>query len=132
MQHALRSTRVVTPDGMNPAVILIDGERIHSVSQQSPGDDVSVIDVTTGTVQGAPIAVGGGPASVAFTPDGETAYVAVDKPGTVDAAKQVGLNVAKQCLEHGIREVVFDRNGFLYHGRVRAVADGAREGGLKF
>ena len=56
----------------------------------------------------------------------------VQKPGTVDAAKQVGLNVAKHCLEHGIREVVFDRNGFLYHGRVRAVADGAREGGLKF
>jgi large subunit ribosomal protein L18 len=54
------------------------------------------------------------------------------KTGTVGAAKQVGVIVAQRCLEHGIKRVVFDRNGFLYHGRVRAVADGAREGGLEF
>ena len=54
------------------------------------------------------------------------------KTATVDAAKQVGLLVAQRCLEHGIKQVVFDRNGFLYHGRVRAVAEGAREGGLEF
>ena len=54
------------------------------------------------------------------------------KTATVDAAKQVGVLVAQRCLEHGIKQVVFDRNGFLYHGRVRAVADGAREGGLEF
>jgi large subunit ribosomal protein L18 len=54
------------------------------------------------------------------------------KATTVAAAKQVGLVVAKRCLEQGIRRVVFDRNGFLYHGRVRALADGAREGGLEF
>jgi len=53
-------------------------------------------------------------------------------PATVEAAKQIGLLVAKRCLEQGIRSVVFDRNGFLYHGRVRALADGAREGGLEF
>lgn len=50
----------------------------------------------------------------------------------VEAAKLVGLALAKLCKEKNITEVVFDRNGFLYHGRVKAVADGAREGGLKF
>ena len=54
------------------------------------------------------------------------------KTATVGAAKQVGTLVAQRCLEHGITRVVFDRNGFLYHGRVRAVAEGAREGGLEF
>jgi large subunit ribosomal protein L18 len=54
------------------------------------------------------------------------------KTATVDAAKQVGALVAQRCLERGITRVVFDRNGFLYHGRVRAVAEGAREGGLEF
>ena len=54
------------------------------------------------------------------------------KTGTVDAAKQVGKLVAERCLAQGIQRVVFDRNGFLYHGRVQAVADAAREGGLEF
>ena len=54
------------------------------------------------------------------------------KTATVGAAKQVGALVAQRCLEHGIKQVVFDRNGFLYHGRIRAVAEGAREGGLEF
>jgi len=54
------------------------------------------------------------------------------KTTDVNAAKQVGLLAARRCLEKGIDQIVFDRNGFLYHGRVRAVADGAREGGLKF
>ena len=44
----------------------------------------------------------------------------------------LGALVAQRCLEHGIKQVVFDRNGFLYHGRIRAVAEGAREGGLEF
>jgi large subunit ribosomal protein L18 len=50
----------------------------------------------------------------------------------VETAKQVGLALAKACKEKNITKVVFDRNGFLYHGRVKAVADGAREGGLEF
>jgi len=50
----------------------------------------------------------------------------------VEAARQVGLAVAEICKEKNIKRVVFDRNGFLYHGRVKAVADGAREGGLEF
>jgi large subunit ribosomal protein L18 len=54
------------------------------------------------------------------------------KTADVAAAKQVGLAAARRCLEKGITRVVFDRNGFLFHGRVRAVAEGAREGGLQF
>ena len=49
-----------------------------------------------------------------------------------DRAKQVGKVVAERCLKEGIEKVVFDRNGYIYHGRVSALADGAREGGLKF
>jgi large subunit ribosomal protein L18 len=49
-----------------------------------------------------------------------------------DRAKQVGAAVAKKCLEKGIDKVVFDRAGYKYHGRVSALADGAREAGLKF
>src|SRR3954447_11505071 len=49
-----------------------------------------------------------------------------------ELAKEVGKLVAKKCQEAKIAAVVFDRNGFMYHGRVAAVADGAREGGLKF
>jgi large subunit ribosomal protein L18 len=55
----------------------------------------------------------------------------VKKTATVAAAKAVGEAVAKRCLERGITTAVFDRNGFLYHGRVRAVAEGAREAGLR-
>lgn len=50
----------------------------------------------------------------------------------VETAKQVGLALAKACKDKNITKVVFDRNGFLFHGRVKAVADGAREGGLEF
>ncbi|MBN2344687.1 MAG: 50S ribosomal protein L18 [Deltaproteobacteria bacterium] len=49
-----------------------------------------------------------------------------------DIAKKVGDLVAKKCLENDIKQVVFDRNGFVYHGRVKALADAAREAGLEF
>ena len=49
-----------------------------------------------------------------------------------DAAKKVGQLIGKKAREKNIRSVVFDRNGFLYHGRVKALADGARESGLEF
>lgn len=49
-----------------------------------------------------------------------------------EIAAKVGEAVAKKCIEAGITEVVFDRNGYLFHGRVKALADGARNGGLKF
>ena len=52
--------------------------------------------------------------------------------GNKDAAKAVGADVAKKLLDKSISSVVFDRGGFVYHGRVQAVAEGAREAGLKF
>jgi len=52
--------------------------------------------------------------------------------GNVEAAKAVGESIAKKALEKNIKQVVFDRNGFLYHGRVKALADAAREAGLSF
>lgn len=52
--------------------------------------------------------------------------------GNVKAAQQVGKLIAGRLLELGIKNVVFDRNGFLYHGRVKALADAARETGLQF
>ena len=51
--------------------------------------------------------------------------------GNVEAAAEIGKKVAAKALEKGITEVVFDRGGYVYHGRVKALADGAREGGLK-
>jgi len=53
-------------------------------------------------------------------------------PGNVEAAKKVGELIAKKCLEKGIQKVVFDRSGYLYHGRVKALADAARASGLIF
>ncbi len=55
-----------------------------------------------------------------------------DEAGKKANAKKVGAAIAKKCLEKGIDKVVFDRAGFKYHGRVSALADGAREAGLKF
>ena len=55
-----------------------------------------------------------------------------DEGNKTDKAKSVGAAVAKACLDKGITTVVFDRNGFLYHGRIRALAESAREAGLTF
>ncbi len=52
--------------------------------------------------------------------------------GNIDAAKTIGETIAKKALKAGISEVVFDRGGFLYHGRIQALADAAREAGLNF
>ncbi len=52
--------------------------------------------------------------------------------GNVDAAKEVGKKLAEAAAAKGIKSVVFDRSGYLYHGRVAALAEGAREGGLEF
>lgn len=57
---------------------------------------------------------------------------ALETGGNLEAAKKVGEMLAKKALEKGIRTVVFDRGGNIYHGRVKAVADGAREAGLEF
>jgi large subunit ribosomal protein L18 len=56
----------------------------------------------------------------------------LENDNKTDAAKKVGALIAKICLERKIDKVVFDRNGYLYHGRVKALADAAREAGLQF
>ncbi|MGK7395964.1 MAG: 50S ribosomal protein L18 [Candidatus Cyclobacteriaceae bacterium M3_2C_046] len=50
----------------------------------------------------------------------------------IETAKSVGKRVAEKALENGIKTIIFDRNGYLYHGKIKALAEGAREGGLKF
>ena len=57
---------------------------------------------------------------------------AVDHTGNKEAARKVGELIAKKAVEKGITEVVFDRGGYLYHGRIQELAEGAREAGLKF
>ena len=52
--------------------------------------------------------------------------------GNKEAAKKVGMAIARNAQEKGISEIVFDRSGYIYHGRVKELAEGAREGGLKF
>ena len=58
--------------------------------------------------------------------------VAAQKGKKIDQSKLVGQTIARKATELGVKEVVFDRGGYLYHGRVKALAEGAREGGLKF
>ena len=54
------------------------------------------------------------------------------KGGNIEAARKVGKMVAERCKAKGIDTVIFDRGGYIYHGRVQALAEGAREGGLEF
>jgi large subunit ribosomal protein L18 len=54
------------------------------------------------------------------------------KGGNIAGAKVIGKTIAERLIEKGVKRVVFDRNGFLYHGRIKAVADAAREAGLEF
>lgn len=58
--------------------------------------------------------------------------IAAQKVNKVDSSKLVGASLARKSVDLGIKVVVFDRSGYLYHGRVKALADGAREGGLQF
>lgn len=60
------------------------------------------------------------------------ASLSLEQTNNVEAAKAVGTAVAKKAIEKGVTEVVFDRSGYLYHGKVAALADAAREAGLKF
>ena len=58
--------------------------------------------------------------------------VNLDSASNIDAAVKIGELVAKRAVEKGIKTVIFDRGGYLYHGRVKALADAARENGLEF
>ena len=58
--------------------------------------------------------------------------IAAQKAPKIDKSKMVGESIAKKAMELGVTKVVFDRSGYVYHGRVKAVAEGAREAGLNF
>lgn len=61
-----------------------------------------------------------------------SAELGAEKHTSVELSKEVGKKLAERAKANGIESVVFDRNGYIYHGKVKALADGAREGGLKF
>ncbi|MCO6360110.1 large subunit ribosomal protein L18 [Roseivirga pacifica] len=61
-----------------------------------------------------------------------SAELGAEKNTSVELSKEVGKKLAEKAVASGISSVVFDRNGYIYHGKVKALADGAREGGLKF
>ena len=61
-----------------------------------------------------------------------TLQAGIEKGGNVEAAKQVGKTLAERATAAGVKKVCLDRSGFKYHGRVKALADAAREGGLEF
>ena len=71
-------------------------------------------------------------ATLVAASDIEASLRAGERGTKSDRAKQVGQLLAERAKEKGITAVVFDRGGFLYHGRIKALADGAREGGLDF
>ena len=58
--------------------------------------------------------------------------IMAQKATKVDKSKMVGNAIARKAIELGVKKVTFDRSGYLYHGRIKAIADGAREGGLEF
>ena len=84
---------------------------------------VQAVDDATGTTVASASSVD--PATIAALTDGA-------KGGNIKGAKQVGTLIAERLAAKGIKQVVFDRSGFLYHGRVRAVAEAARAAGLEF
>ena len=65
-------------------------------------------------------------------PDVKGALGKQGKGGNIAGAQAIGKTIASRLIEKGVKRVVFDRNGFLYHGRIKAVADAAREAGLEF
>ncbi len=79
-----------------------------------------VIDDVSGTTLAA---------ACTLSPDLKTV---ADEDTKTDDARKVGALIAKICLEKNIEKIVFDRNGYLYHGRIKALAEAAREAGLKF
>ncbi len=61
-----------------------------------------------------------------------TVELKLENGGNIEAAKKIGAEIAKRCKDANINKVVFDRGGYVYHGRVQALADAAREAGLEF
>ena len=71
-------------------------------------------------------------AAASTEPSLKTVFAQSTRGGNIAGAKALGKTIAERLKEKGITRVVFDRNGFLYHGRIKAVADAAREAGLEF
>ena len=84
---------------------------------------VQVVDDMTGTTIASASTV---------EPSLKSGLATAAKGGNIEGAKAIGKTIAERLLEKGVKRVVFDRNGFLYHGRVKAVAEAAREAGLEF
>jgi large subunit ribosomal protein L18 len=78
------------------------------------------------------IAADGGKTVAAASTVEKTMAEGLDATGNVEAAKKVGAAIAERAKAQGISKVAFDRAGFKYHGRIKALADAAREGGLEF
>lgn len=109
-----RSTRVrIATQGA--ARLTVNRTNLHIYATVVSGDGRSVL-ATASTLE----------------PEARKALGASGKGGSVDAAKSVGQRVAERAKAAGIEQVVFDRAGYAYHGRVKALADAAREAGLKF
>ena len=71
-------------------------------------------------------------AAASTEPTLKTTFAGTTRGGNVEGAKALGRTIAERLLAKGIKRVVFDRGGFLYHGRIKAVAEAAREAGLEF
>ena len=71
-------------------------------------------------------------AAASTEPGLKTAFAGANRGGNIEGAKALGRTIAERLIAKGIRRVVFDRGGFLYHGRIKAVAEAAREAGLEF
>jgi large subunit ribosomal protein L18 len=84
---------------------------------------VQVVDDMTGRTIAAASSV---------EPSLKGAFAKGTRGGNVAGAQAVGKTIAQRLMEKGVKRVVFDRNGFLYHGRIKAVAEAAREAGLEF
>jgi len=82
-----------------------------------------VIDDLTGTTVAA---------AASTEPSLKTTFAGTTRGGNIAGAKALGKTIAERLIAKGIKQVVFDRGGFLYHGRIKAVADAAREAGLEF
>jgi len=71
-------------------------------------------------------------AAASTEPSLKSVFTGTTRGGNISGAKALGKTIAERLQDKGIKRVVFDRGGFLYHGRIRAVADAAREAGLEF
>ena len=107
---------------------MANGRPRLSVFRSSKNIYAQVIDDERGVTVAAASSLEGGEGDAKAKTEAKAKAKGSDK----DAAARVGALVAQRALEKGVKDVVFDRGGYLYHGRVKALADAAREAGLNF